>query len=485
MKSTLKPTLLLMCGRSAAFAVTFLIPVVLVRTFDQVAFGTYKQLFLIYGTLFTIAQFGMAESLYYFLPNNPKKAGRLGANSTLLLAFFGAACAIGLTWQASRIAGWFRNPALEEFLPWLGGYLALTLVGATLEIAMVSQQRYGLAAVTMGTSEVFRALLFVLPAFFTGELRWLLVGAMAFATLRLTVAGLYAGQDFDDKFLPDSGLLKKQLTYALPFQLAVLIEVLQINYHQYAVSYAFDAATFAIYAVGCLQLPASELLAGPAANVMMVRMGEELREGRRQNVLPVWEDTTRKLLLILIPLTGFLMVAAHDLIVLLFTNAYLASVSIFALWALTTAPSAFPTDAVLRVYADTRTIFWLNMGRLIFVASLIGFAISSFSLIGPVLVTLGALYLAKMAALGRIAQLMSVRMRHIVDWKTAGISLAITVLSAVIATGVRRQFDVAPIVGLILLGSTYGTCCIGMLGAWWLQRTRSIKTCAELPESSA
>ena len=86
MKSTLKPTLLLMCGRSAAFAVTFLIPVVLVRTFDQAAFGTYKQLFLIYGTLFSIAQFGMAESLYYFLPNNPKAAGRFGANSTVILA---------------------------------------------------------------------------------------------------------------------------------------------------------------------------------------------------------------------------------------------------------------------------------------------------------------------------------------------------------------------------------------------------------------
>jgi NhaP-type Na+/H+ or K+/H+ antiporter len=81
--------------------------------------------------------------------------------------------------------------------------------------------------------------------------------------------------------------------------------------------------------------------------------------------------------------------------------------------------------------------------------------------------------------------LRSVRIRYIVDWKTAGISLAITALSALIATGVRSQFEVAPIVGLILLGSIYGTCCIGMLGAWWLQRTRSIKTCAELPDSSA
>ena len=111
--------------------------------------------------------------------------------------------------------------------------------------------------------------------------------------------------------------------------------------------------------------------------------------------------------MIVIPLTGFLMVAAHDLILLLFTKTYLASVSIFALWALTTAAFAFPTDAVLRVYADTRAILWLNLVRLIFVASLIGFAISRFGLIGPVIVTLGSLFLAKALALGRISKVNS------------------------------------------------------------------------------
>jgi O-antigen/teichoic acid export membrane protein len=484
MKSTLKPTLLLMGGRTAAFAVTFLIPVVLVRTFDQASFGTYKQLFLIYGTLFGIAQFGMAESLYYFLPNNPKTAGRLGANSTLLLSLLGAACAIGLTWQAHRIAGWLKNPELEPFLPWLGGYLALTLVGATIEIAMVSRKRYGLAAITMGTSEAVRALLFVLPAFLTGELRWLFVGAMAFATLRLTLGGMFAGHEFEGRFLPDMSVLRQQLAYALPFQVAVLVEVLQVNYHQYAVSYHFDAATFAIYSVGCLQLPASELLAAPAANVMMVRMSEEIRDGRRENVPAVWDDTTRKLLLMLIPLTGFLVIASRDLITLLFTKAYAASIPIFTLWALSTASFVFPTDAVLRVYADTRTILLLNILRLVIVAAFIGTAITKFGLIGPVVVTLSALAISKGLGLIRIAQLISVRFQHILDWKAAGVSLAATVVSALIAMGVRGRFDVAPLLGLSVLGSIYATCCAGTLGVWWLLKTRAIKTCAELPESS-
>src|SRR3954463_16078175 len=139
MRSILKPTLLLMAGRCVAFAVTFLIPVILVRTFDQASFGTYKQVFLIYSTLYVIAQFGMAESLYYFLPGNPRSGGRLTLNAILTLATVGIICAATLTAGASYIARWIGNPAVAAFLPAIGVYLALTLVGVSLEITMVAQ----------------------------------------------------------------------------------------------------------------------------------------------------------------------------------------------------------------------------------------------------------------------------------------------------------------------------------------------------------
>jgi O-antigen/teichoic acid export membrane protein len=484
MQSTLKPTLQLMGGRIIGFAATFLIPMILVRTFDQAEAGTYKQLFLIFGTLYTIAQFGMAETLYYFLPGQPKSGGRLGANSTLILMFFGAVCFGGLTWQADRIAAWMKNSALEPLLPWLGAYLALTLVGTTIEIAMISRNRYGIAAVTTGLSDIVRAILLVVPAVLTRDLRWLFVGGVVFATLRLIMGGIFARKEFEGKFVPDRSLLARQLAYALPFQLAVIVEVIQLNYHQYAVAYSFDVATFAIYAFGCLHIPALELLAAPAANVMMVRMTEEIRDGRRENVLAVWDDTTRKLVLMMVPLTGFLIIAAHDLIVFLYTEAYAASAAIFTLWAVMTVSHAFPTDSVLRVFADTRGILILNVIRLVVVASLIGVAISLFGLIGPVLVSLLAMVLSKGFALVRISRLMSVKVRYIIDWKIAGLSLAVTVLSSVVAVGVRGRFDLSPLAGLSVSGSIYAACCAGVLGAWWLLKSRAIKTCAELPESS-
>ena len=58
----------------------------------------------------------------------------------------------------------------------------------------------------------------------------------------------------------DFDLWREQWAYALPFALAVGIEVIQPNFHQYVVASRFDAATFAIYAVGCLQIPLVDLI---------------------------------------------------------------------------------------------------------------------------------------------------------------------------------------------------------------------------------
>ena len=50
-ESTFRPAVLLMAGRALASIATLLIPVTLVRVFDQSEYGTYKQLFLVFTTL--------------------------------------------------------------------------------------------------------------------------------------------------------------------------------------------------------------------------------------------------------------------------------------------------------------------------------------------------------------------------------------------------------------------------------------------------
>ena len=77
----------------------------------------------------------------------------------------------------------------------------------------------------------------------------------------------------------DSEALRAQLAYALPFGAALAVSVPQHSFHQWVVSAQFDPALFAIYTVGCFQLPIVDLLYTPTSEVLMVHVGE-LERGR-------------------------------------------------------------------------------------------------------------------------------------------------------------------------------------------------------------
>ena len=462
MRSTFRPALVLMTGRTLGFAVSFCLPIILVRIFDQAEFGTYKQMFLIYGTLFGIVQLGMAESLFYFLPRAVRDSGSYVVNSTLVLAAAGLACLVFLTTAGDMIAGWMSNPGLAPLIPFLGLFTLLMLAASGLEIVMTSRNRYGLAATSYACSDFARAMLCVLPVLLVPKLEWLLIGAIAFASLRLCAMAWYVWQEFDGSLRPNLEFLKHQFIYAAPFALYVLVHVMQDTLHQYAVSYYFDAATFAIYSVGCLQVPLVDLMATSTVNVMMVKMAEEIKEGRDNAVVDMWHDTIRKLALIFFPLFGVLLVTARDLIVLLFTEAYFASVPIFMVWSSAILLAVIPMDGLLRVYAQTRFLLALNVIRLLMIAACLHWFLSALELVGAVLITVLASALGKGLGLVRMKYLWQVGLADLLPWRNLlGIG-AVAAAAGLATVIVSSSLDVAALPRLVTACLVYTVSYLGI-----------------------
>lgn len=450
-----KPALILMSGRALGFVAAFAIPVVLVRLFDQVEFGTYKQLFLIFATLFSIGQVGMAESLYYFLPQNARRSGAFVLNTLWVLALVGALCFLGLYAWRGELAELLNNPDLPRYLPHLGVFLMFMLLAVLLEIVMtVRKQHFGAATAYAGT-DLARALLLVLPALWLGTLEALMWGAIAFALLRFAAAGWYVKTEFGSALKPDRTALREHLAYALPFGLAGLIEVAQVNFHLYAVSYFFDTATFAIYAVGCLQIPLFDFLMTSTCNVMMVNMREKMLAGDRASVVAIWQDSVRKLALIFFPLVACLIILAQPFIVLLFTEDYAASVPIFMVWTLTMLLATLLTDGTLRVLAETRFLVVQNLIRLGVVLAAIQWFIAEFGLVGAVLVTLLASFVSRVVALGRIKAVMQLSLAKLLPWRGLGRALLIAALAGVPAVAAQSLLDAHLLVELVVTGGVY------------------------------
>lgn len=468
MHSTLKPSLYLMSGRLIGTVIAFAIPVVLVRLFDQAAFGTYKQLFLVCATLYAIAQCGMAESLFYFLPSDPGRAGRYAMNALLILSAAGGACLVLLWAGRFQVAAWLGNEAMAGGLPWIGAHLALMLASAALEIVLTARKRYVGAAGVYAISDIARTLLCIVPALLLRSLEGVLIGATAFAALRFGAAVVALRREFGRDLRPDLSLLGTQLAYALPFELAVVVEILQANLHQYAVSLRFDAAAFAVYSVGCLQVPLVDLVAGSTCNVMMVRMSEDLRDGRTESALLEWHGAVRRLALVFCPLVAVLLLNARDLIVLLFTRSYLASVPVFMLFTGAFLLAALPVDGVLRVFADTRYLFILGALKLVFIAATVGWFLGRFDLQGGVLVTLVATLFGKTLALARIASRLKTGVATLLPWRGLAAIVGSTLVAGVPALLVKEAAVLAPLASILTSGLVFAAAYAALAGVFRL-----------------
>jgi O-antigen/teichoic acid export membrane protein len=452
--SILKPALIIMCGRLLGYAATFAIPIVLVRLFDQATFGTYKQLFVSFGTVYGIAQLGLNESLYYFVPENARRAGRYVANAVIGLAASGLLCA-GLLWLLrEEVAAALNNPMLAGTLPLLAVYTVLMMVASAMETVMIGRNRHRLASAAYAASDIARAVLLVLPVLLLPELIWLLVGAVAFAALRCAAMLVYMGSEFRADFRPRAYLVGRQAAYAGPFSIAVLIALVQSQLHMYYISWQFDPATFAIYAIACLQIPVVDFLSQSAVNVLMVRM-KELMGKAADAVVGVWNEAIDKLALILFPLVGCLLVVAHELITVLFTLQYAASVPIFMLWTLSILPSVLPADGVLRVYAQMRYLIAANLVRLAVIAALIVPFVNAWGLIGGVAATLAGMVVFKSMALLRIRTLFGASAMSLLPWSRLGRTATLAIVSALPVLALKALVTLPGFAMLAVAGTLY------------------------------
>jgi O-antigen/teichoic acid export membrane protein len=435
-----KPALLIAAGRGIALAVTFLVPLIFARLLTAAQFGTYKLIFLIHATVYGIG-LGLAESLFYFVPGEPDKAGRHVANSLLLLGGIGTAGWITLTLGREQIARWFGNPEFTALAPLIGAYVAVTLASAPLEVVLIARGRTQWAAAAYALSDIVRTIFLLVPIVLSRRLDLLVAGSIAFGALRLAATFVFFLREFCNGLRPDLTFLWKLLLYAGPLQLAVALQVLQTNLHQYVVSFSFDAATFAQYAVGCMHIPIFDLLAGSVLSVMMVRMSESFKHGQREVGLQIWANTTRRLALVFFPIIVLLAVVSSDLITMLFTDAYQTSVPLFRIWLLMYLLATFQPHGVFRACGDTRFLALQNFIKLMLAAFLLFSLVSAFGVSGAVWAAVLAVFAGKCILLVRLKHLNGFMASEVLPWRSLAWIAAASLLAAVPAVALDRYIE--------------------------------------------
>jgi O-antigen/teichoic acid export membrane protein len=429
----------LVIARFAATAITFCIPLVLARKMSLGEYGTYKQLFLVGAPLMNVLPFGMTSSLYFFIPRAEQRRPFLFQTYVFLLlaGAVGAALVLGLLPVAGAS---FQNGALAGFRGELAGYVFCFLGANALESTLTSQGKTGASGAVYVTSEFFKAIALIVPVLLGFGLRGAMIGLCVLTALRLCASWALLGRTQGP--LIDRAGLRRQLAYAVPFGAAMVLALPQQLAHQYMVSAHVTPELFAVYSVGCFQLPLIDLLYQPTSEVLMVEIGELEREGRLEHAVGLFREASSKLAFFFLPAAAFLFVAAPEFIGAMFGQKFLGAVPIFRVSVIAVALASLPMDGVLRARNETRYLFVTYLTKAIVTVPLVWFGVLRFGMMGGIGAWAAAELVGKAMLLARVPRALSAGRRlnlfEVLPLVQLGKSLIAAAASAIAIVLLRR-----------------------------------------------
>jgi O-antigen/teichoic acid export membrane protein len=453
----------LMLARLAVAALAFAIPMALARVLLPESYGTFKQAWLLASTLYLVLPFGLTPSLVYFVPREPGRKNLFISNVLLLTTAVGALAALVLLAAGPFVARAFHNDELRHLMPWVAAFTAFKLAGASYDVVYMSEGRIKAAALVRTSSEVLYTVCLIAGALWTRSV----AGAFAGVTLATFVRALacWIALVREHGVAVEWGELKRQLAYALPFGAAFAIIIPQQQFHSYLVSASVTAAAFAVYSVGCLQLPIVDMLYSPVCEILQLGIAEHDAKGDNAGALRLFREAVARLAFVFVPCMALLAIVAPTLISFLFTDRYAGAVPIFRLAIISIPMTALPLDGVMRARAQNKFMFRVSLLKVALTAPLAWAGLQVFGPIGALGGWLCAEETCRMILLHRAARLFGTTILGTLPrelWLQAG-AAAIAAAPGALAL----HFAAGPLlVQLCVAGMVFGITYLGLLRAF-------------------
>lgn len=419
----------ILLAKITGFAISFLLPLLTVRFLTTDKVGVYRQAFQFITNAAAILPLGFSMSAYYFL--NRGEALRKPTILNILLFNFvvgGIVCA-GLFLFPQLLGNLYNSSEMTALAPKIGVVIWLWIFSAFLEAAAVANKEPRAATVFIILAQLTKTVLMAGAVVIFSTVEAFIYAAMIQAALQTAILLFYLKsrfprfwREFDPRFF------REQLFYALPFGLAGILWTLQTDLHTYFVGNRFSNSEYAIYSIGCFQLPLLSMLGESAGVVLISRMSELQALGEKREIVTLTARAMQKLAFFYFPSYVFLFITASVFITTLFTDKYAASVPIF-LVNLTILPfDIWIIDPIVRAYKEFgRFLIVLRVFILIGLVAGLWFGINHFTLTGMVAIVVAATLIERTVSTTILLRKLDVKPR---DWqllanvgKTALVSL--------------------------------------------------------------
>jgi O-antigen/teichoic acid export membrane protein len=346
----------------------------------------------------------------------------------------------------------FRTNQLEPMAVLLGFLVLVTLTSSLVQQIPTAMQDVKYSTIFIVGTQMARAILIAAAALTFRSVKSIIVAALLSQLLSIVVLFWYLDERFPRFWTHfEWEFFKEQLAYALPYGAFGMLWVIQKDLDNYFVSASLGPKDYAIYAVGWVDVPLLTLALESIVSVMIVRISALQKEDRKREIREVTASASNRVAAIEFPLFAMLLVAAHDLIVLLYTKTYEQSGNIFMVSILLLPLWALLMDPIVRAYKHLRN-FLLGVRLAVFIALFCVLlpVIHHFGMLGAAITAVGAQYLERIIIFFKAARTVEAKMSDIRLYRDLFRVAGVTIVAGMVAYAVRNLISPGLLIPRIL-----------------------------------
>lgn len=430
-----------MMAKVLGFAFSFVLPILLSRVLNLFQFGLYKQAFQVIQTAQTVLPLGISMSAFYFLPREKDRQPHVVFNILLFNFVVGFLAFLLLLFYPKVLVAIFGRADMVPYAPWIGAVIFFWIFSSFLEAVATANQEVLYSSLFIVTSQFTKSAAMIGMALLAPSVKSLLIAVLIQCVIQTLIMCWYCRSRFPGFWKAlDIGLLKTQLAYALPLGLAGFVYTMQTDLHNYFVANAFGPTLFAIYSVGCAQIPLLGLIRESMTSVTITRVSILEQQGEIREIVLLISRVFRKIAFFYLPSYAFLMVAGRDFITALYTSKFADSWPIMAVNLLLIPLNIFVTDPVIRAFAKYR--FFILTTRIILLGVLLAalhFGILRFGVMGAVYAVIGIAVVERIIMNWKVARILQMRWSDLKLYEGVLKLIAASALAAAI-TALARSF---------------------------------------------
>ncbi len=473
--STRGEVLLLTFANGVESALRLLVPIALVRAFDQEGFGQYRLFWLVANTLMLFVPLGIGRSLMYFLPRStPEERGAFVSQSLFYFAAVGlpiAAC-FGLApgWMPAKLTTLTEPPVV------FGVFIYVWLLSSLINVLPNADRNIRWQAAVIAGCAIARTAVIVTVAWLTSDLQAVFLALLGFSAFQCLLLGYYVVTRHGHWLAwPRLSGLRRQFTYSAPFGLSGILARARRQIELWIVVVLFAVESLAVFSVAVAFNGVLALMRTSVGNVVLPKMSMNQAAGDVRRALELNNRGNLSICFLIYPFLVYIWVYATPLVGLLYTEAYLDAVPIVRIYALNMLVMSVELATVLLIYEQGRFVMTVSAIVLVF-ASLLSYAGAlTFGLPGVAVGGLVGTLVARSLNFGRAAKVLGIQFRELQDWPTLGKLLFCAVIAGAAAAGVNELLPGASglerliqlVVGAGILGSIY-LLLIAPLGIAWV-----------------